>query len=116
MASSITVTHTGSILSPVQYQYTWTVTAATDMPQEVFLLSYKTGVFERVCLASDMSYPTTKTPGVAFYRVSVASGIYGSVAVADARAAVISSDLQALVDAYNSGAASFITTKTEVFS
>lgn len=116
MAASINVDRTGIVLSSTQYQYRWEATAAVDMPREVFLISFSTNQFMRVCLSADMIYPTTRTVGQSFYRSISAIGVYESIEIANSRAAQISTDIQALVDAYNAGLPGFATTTTEVFS
>lgn len=98
------------------YTVTWTVTAATDMPEEVFKVQASDNVFQGVILAADLVYPTVRTAGQPFYRLSTVQRTYDTLAEAQTAITNVAADMQVLVDSYNAGLVAFLTTVTTTVS
>lgn len=113
--ASIDIEIVGSAVGE-KYRVTWRVTSATGMPEEVFLHAFATMGFSGVITASELTYPTTRTNGQAYYRQSEASADYDTLTDAEDAKTNVAATLQDLVDAYNAGLASFLGTTTDSFS
>ncbi len=94
----------------VTYVVTWTVTAVTDMPAEIFVHKFSTEVFDHVANAGDLVWPTSKDPQKAWYRLDTAVARYEDLDSAEAGKTQVATDIQALVDLFNAGLTAFLST------
>lgn len=116
MAVQLDVEVEGSATSDGEYKVTWTVTANTDMPAEVFLHTYSTKRFDGVINASHLVYPSSRDPEFGFYRQSTAEKIYPDIETAENAQANIDTALTDLVTQYKNGLATFLSTTTNAYS
>ena len=76
MATSITVHQKREALTD-GYHLLTTITAATNIPKELFVFLAADDSYQHVCTVYDiLTYPTVSTPGVEFYREDTASLTY----------------------------------------
>lgn len=79
---------------------TWEVTAASGIPEAVFLCNAATGAFARVCHLVDFDYPDTQLPGTArYFRRSTLTITCSTAAGATAHRTAILAELSRLVQA-----------------
>lgn len=113
--ASLDVNTTGSTVGD-NYRVVWTVTSATDMPEEVFLHKFSSRALERVIQIGDLNWPTTPTQGQAYYRASSADETYSTLDDAEDAKTEVDAALTTLVAAYNDGLATFISSTTTTYS
>lgn len=107
--ASIDVRTTGSA-SGSNYVVTWTVTSATGMPEEIFKVKFSDNTLYGVVSPSDLSFPTARTAGQAYYRQHTISATYDTLSKAAKVRQVVSANIQLLVDAYNNDLTDFLVT------
>jgi hypothetical protein len=79
----------------------WEATLGTDsLPDEIFVFKRATQEFDHVATVADLAFPTTPDPTLAFYRESIGTANYPSIADADAGKLAVNSAIQSLVDNY----------------
>jgi hypothetical protein len=110
MAVTLTLDTTGTAELDGTYTVTWTVTAATDMPEEIFVHIYSSRKYDHVAVAGDLIYPTAPDSTIAFYRASVAVGNYPDITTADLAKTNVETAVAALVAEYVNGLAGFLGT------
>ena len=115
MAVVLQVEHVGAVLAPDQYQVSWSVVTATEIPTQVFVYDFATDKFSRVATPQDMSLPTTRTPTSGFYRRSTAQAVYTNIATANSQISIIDGDLEDLATAYQNNLADFTTPVTTTY-
>lgn len=113
--ADIEVTDVGTAIAE-GYQVTWTVVTATGMPIEVFKVRFADNVYVGVIAASDLLFPSVRTAGQAFYRQSTVTATFDTLPEAQAARVTAREHLQLLVDAYNAGLATFLTTATTSYT
>jgi hypothetical protein len=87
-----------------QFDLTYTVTATTDIPQEIFLFNATTLEFERVCLPTDFGFPAAADPlNYAFYRQSSAALSFEEYASVTKAQTNLRADIAQLADDYQLG-------------
>ena len=113
--ASIDVNATGGT-DGTSYTVEWEVTAATGMPSEIFLVKFSNNEFVGVIVPDDLTFPTTRTGGVAHYRQSTVTGTYDTLEAAQEARTVIDANIQLLVDAYNAQLTTFLTTTSTSYT
>jgi len=115
MAVTLTVDETRSAAADGQWQITWEVTAATDIPEEIFAYNSQDETFARVCRIIDLGLPTTRQPiAYPYWRTNTLTLIYSTVIDATSAVTEIQAAIQSLIDAQIE-ASSFVGTDTITF-
>lgn len=115
MAVTLDLEIVGSAELDGTYTVTWTVTAATEMPTEIFVHKYANRKYDHVAVAGDLVYPTTADPTIAFYRADEAVGNYPDITTAELAKTNVQAAITALVSAYITGLGNFLGTDTLSF-
>jgi hypothetical protein len=87
-----------------QFDLTYTVTATTDIPEEIFLFNATTLEYERVCTPTDFGFPTAPDPlNAAFYRLSTVALSFVEFSAAELGQTHMRADIATLADDYQVG-------------
>lgn len=114
--ASLQVETTGAAVSASAYTVRWQITAATDMPSEVFLVDFATNTFQGVVTPSVLVFPTTRTSGQGFYRLSDVTATFASLTEAQNARINVRAALLQLIQIYEDNISSFLGTTTETLS
>jgi hypothetical protein len=118
MAVTITL-HQKREAIPTGYRITSEVTAATNIPEELFLFAQTDDSYQHVCTVDDIDeYPDVSTPGVAYYRKDdvVIDYVFADLDVAIAEAALHKSRLEALATEFYDAVTNFVGEETVVYT
>lgn len=80
-----------------------TITAANEIPTELFVYKQADDSFSHVATLFDLAYPTVNTPGTEFYRQDNATKVYDNATTALEFANHVKFRIDTLVNAYNDG-------------
>lgn len=110
MATSITVHQKREAVTD-GYHLLTTITSATNIPKELFLFKESDDSYQHVCTVNDiLTYPTTSTPGIEFYREDTTSLTYtvDQLDTAIEEAALQKTRLEALVTQYRDAVGEYV--------
>lgn len=105
MAVTISYDETRTSAPPSQFNLAYAVTAATDIPLEIFLHdALSPGTFLRVAQVGDFGFPTTPDPlNFAFYRASTAALTFTEYSDAKDAQGGVRADIVTLAGSYQAG-------------
>lgn len=105
MATSITYDELRGTTPPDTFDLTYTVTASTDIPPEIFVYTATTPpVFQRVATVADFKYPTVAAPlSFDLYRQNTVIFALDGLSVAESTQTSMRASISALADVYQAG-------------
>lgn len=105
MAVSISYDEVRTSTPPSQFDLAYTVTATTDIPEEIFLYNAVDPTkFERVALVGDFGFPTAADPlNFPFYRQATVALVFTEFSAAALAKASMRADIATLQAEYQVG-------------
>jgi hypothetical protein len=113
---SVTLTQVNSVVSN-GFQTVSTASAASIIPVQIFTFDYQTNKFSHTATLFDiLNYPTSPTPGQAYYRLAAVTQIFANIQDAENNITAMQQRVASLVTLYSSYESSFPGTEINTYT